>query len=110
MIIQRKTRIEPSDVVVVGGVAYRADLLNPEMPCRTQCAFWDTEAMRCRGYCLRWENSSEVVFRRLMDERLVGSKAVVTATPDVLGEEILRRKKANHQHAVVKHRKKSSMK
>ena len=68
--------IEPSDVVVVEGWVYRADIIDPDMPCRTQCAFWDAESMRCRGFCLRWENGSDVVFRRIMDARLLAADAV----------------------------------
>lgn len=103
MRIERKTDIEPSDIVVVDGTVYRASTKDGTFPCIVQCDFYDGNAGRCRGYCYRWGNCGEVVFRRLMDARMLSAEAVVTATPFDIDLEIARRQQANSEKAKARY-------
>ena len=103
MNINRKNDIDPSDIVVVDGTVYRADLMDKHFPCIVQCHMYDAEAARCRGFCYRWGNGVEVVFRRLMDARLLSAEAVVTATPFDIDLEIARRQQANSEKAKARY-------
>ena len=76
-----KTSLDPCDVVVVGSDVYRAEARIPGRPCASQCQLYDHDAERCTGYCYRWDNLDDIVFRRIMDVATLANDAVVVVTP-----------------------------
>lgn len=76
-----KKRLEPSDIVVVGDWAYRVDVPVKGRPCSEQCHLFSVGNGRCPGFCWRWGNPDEIVFRRLLPEELLAHDAPVCVTP-----------------------------
>jgi hypothetical protein len=75
-----KTRLEPSDLVVIDGEVYRADTRIHGKSCKDQCHLVDATG-GCRGYCWRWDNADDIVFRHIISATLLSSKAEVCVTP-----------------------------
>lgn len=80
MIKKVKETLEPSDVVIIRGTVYRADMMDASKPCRQQCHLYNHLRESCCGYCYRWENTGEIVFRELMPAALLGENAIVCVT------------------------------
>ena len=89
MIEKETTTLQPSDIVVIDGYAYRADIMLPKLGCEYQCHLYDTEAGKCSGYCYRWDNAEGIVFRRLMPVTLLSDKTIVCVTPDLLRKKLV---------------------
>ena len=75
-----KTRLEPSDLVVVDGEVYRTDTRIHGKSCAEQCHLVDATG-GCRGYCWRWDNADDIVFRHIISARLLSPDACVCVTP-----------------------------
>ena len=65
-----KTRLEPSDLVVIDGEVYRTDTRIHGKPCKDQCHLVDATG-GCRGYCWRWDNADDIVFRHIISATLL---------------------------------------
>lgn len=76
----QKTSIEPSDLVIVDGQVYRADL-KTKGECSAQCSLYRPEEERCTGTCYRWANADAIVFRHIMPAGLLRGDAEVCVTP-----------------------------
>lgn len=76
-----KTSLDPCDVVIIGLDAYRAEARISGRPCASQCQLYDHDAERCTGYCYRWDNLDDIVFRRIMPVGMLASDATVVVTP-----------------------------
>lgn len=78
--IEKRT-LDPSDLVVVDHVVYRADMLTKDKPCHEQCHLFDLAAGKCTGTCWRYDNCDDIVFRYITSESLLSDGAVVVVTP-----------------------------
>ena len=58
------TRVEPGELVHIGDKVYMASSWDKTRPCSEQCHLHDGVA--CNGYCFRWDNTEEVVFRFIL--------------------------------------------
>lgn len=81
------TTIEPGDLVHHHQRLWLAATFDPSRPCDIQCAMSDGEG-RCCGYCWRWENGEDVVFRFILPDMAVKEATEVVDTPDLLDEAI----------------------
>lgn len=87
-----KERIDPGDLVRVDGKVYLTATLIASKSCVEQCAL--AGGNRC-GYCFRWDNTEEVVFRYLLPDTVVKADTVVYTTPDSIGRHLMEREKKN---------------
>lgn len=101
MIEQIKTTLDPADVVCVGDWVYRVEAKDSR-PCMASCHLYDHDNERCCGYCYRWDNSDEIVFRKIMPVGMLAKDARVCVTPmwsewqEVQREKRAMQKKINH--------------
>lgn len=81
MITIEKTHIDPSDLVVVNKVVYRADLRTANTPCSEECHLFDFIKGKCPGTCYRYANFDDIVFRYIMPVGMLAEDAPVVVTP-----------------------------
>lgn len=115
--MKKKTskRIEPGELTRVGEGVYMASTWDETRPCTEQCSLAKGEA--CNGYCYRWENTEQVVFRHILPAALLGDEVELVETPDVMTGAILRlqiesstRAKLKYYNDVVKKQRESDKK
>lgn len=83
------TRLEAGDLIANGDNIFMVQTFDHERPCSEQCHLYDEKAERCNGYCYRWSNGEDFVFRKIISIGLAGDHVTVCRTPDVMGEAIL---------------------
>lgn len=86
MKVKESTRIEPGELTATRDKVYLAATLIHGKPCSEQCAMF--AGGRCSGYCYRWDNGDDVVFRFLLPDTLIGKDTEVVQTPDAIGAKV----------------------
>lgn len=81
------TTIEAGDLVSHGGKLWVASDWDKTRPCFTQCAMFGV-VDGCRGYCFRWENTEDVVFKDIPEGVRVSDASEIVETPDLIGERL----------------------
>ena len=76
---KEKTSLDPCDIVVILDDVYRVEPRIQGRPCSEQCHLHNGET--CRGYCWRWDNADDIVFRRILKVWNLSSNAEVCVTP-----------------------------
>ena len=79
------TTIEAGDLVSHGGRLWVASGWDKTRPCICQCAMFGV-CDGCRGYCFRWDNGEDVVFKSV--DTTVDFITEIVATPDLIGERL----------------------
>ena len=70
--------ILPGQVTMLGIDLYMAEKRRPHVPCIQQCDLRNRDGMtRCRGFCFRWSNSDEIVFRHIEEWELKKEQKIV---------------------------------
>lgn len=82
------TRIEPGETTDLDKRVYLAETWDKTRPCTEQCDMASGE--RCNGFCFRWANTDEVVFRYILPLAAAG-KATLVHTTDLIGEKLARK-------------------
>ncbi len=107
MIVVKKKNIEPGDLVAYRDRIYMAVSWDKSMPCASQCHLF--KESRCTGYCYRWANGEEVVFRDIIAQGLTKATTEVvdcSLLPDFLDgyqkELLSARKRASKARAAAK--------
>lgn len=59
----QKSTLEDGDIVHLQGELYQVGMRRYRMHCSIQCCMYDKDRNRCTGFCYRWNNSNEVIFR-----------------------------------------------
>ena len=75
--------ILPGQVTVFRGVLYKAVKKQPNAPCVAQCdcRMPDfTDAYGCSGFCYRWANGDDLVFRSVREADLTINDCVLVET------------------------------
>lgn len=67
------------DIVHHHGDMLRVLRKKPHIPCHYQCGLFDAEEERCSGFCWRWKNFDDIVFKKASDFR-IGDDIVITET------------------------------
>lgn len=72
--------IIPGQTTKFRGLLYRAEKKAPRIPCRMQCDCrlpdYTENNFNCSGFCYRWANGDNIVFRRI-DELPLGECVIV---------------------------------
>ena len=82
------TTIEAGDIVHQHKRLWLVETMQAGRPCSIQCAMYDAEADKCCGYCYRWSNGDDKVFRYLLPDTAVKDATEVVETPDLLAARI----------------------
>lgn len=82
------TRIEPGETTDLDKRVYLAETWDQTRPCTEQCDMASGES--CNGFCFRWNNTEEVIFRYILPLAVAG-KATLVHTPDLIGEKLERK-------------------
>ena len=80
--------IEAGDMVHHHKRLWLVETMQAGRPCSIQCAMYDAEADKCCGYCYRWANGDDKVFRYLLPDTAVKDAAEVVETPDLIGAKV----------------------
>ena len=80
------TTIEAGDIVCHGKRLWVASGWDKTRPCCVQCAMCGDDG--CRGYCFRWDNTEDVVFKDIPDGVTVDDVAEIVETPDLIGKRL----------------------
>lgn len=102
MKVKTATMIEPGELVANKDDLYMAVAFVKGMSCTSQCAFFDPKRGRCSGYCLRWDNWDEVVFRRILPMAATKADTEVVSTPDLIEAELTRRRQDQKLEALAR--------
>lgn len=81
------TTIEAGDIVSHGKRLWVSSDWDKTRPCFTQCAMFGV-VDGCRGYCFRWDNGEDVVFKDIPEGVTVDDVAEIVETPDLIGERL----------------------
>ncbi len=95
------TRVEPGELVHVGDKVYMASSWDKKRPCSEQCHLHD--GVSCNGYCFRWDNTEEVVFRFILPDVVVSDSTIVVETPDFITAALLGAKMESTARAKMKY-------
>lgn len=82
------TTIEAGDIVSHGKRLWVASDWDKTRPCFTQCAMFGV-VDGCRGYCFRWDNTEDVVFKDIPEGVTVDDASEIVETPDLIGEKFM---------------------
>ena len=87
MEIQYKTKLKEGDIVTRFGVAFVA-MKRTTRRCVKECDMFDTTRNRCNGFCFRWDNPDDIVFKLKCDESRLpfDSTIVQTMTSKLMAE------------------------
>ena len=80
--------IEAGDMVHHHERLWLVETMRAGRPCSAQCAMYDADADKCCGYCYRWANGDDKVFRYLLPDTAVKEATEVVETPDLLAARI----------------------
>lgn len=80
--------IEAGDIVHHHKRLWLVETMQAGSPCSIQCAMYDADADKCCGYCYRWSNGYDKVFRYLLPDTAVKEATEVVETPDLIGEKL----------------------
>ena len=80
--------IEAGDIVHHHKRLWLVETMQAGSPCSAQCAMYDADADKCCGYCYRWANGDDKVFRYLLPATAVKDATEVVETPDLLAARI----------------------
>ena len=75
-----RTTLEVGDLVHHEGKVWIAERMDTTRPCEVQCAMHDGNS--CHGYCFRWDNGEDFVFRFILPDMAVKEATTIVATPD----------------------------
>lgn len=75
-----KTNLEVGDLVHHEGRVWLAERMDATRPCEVQCAMHDGTS--CHGFCYRWDNGDDFVFRFILPDMAVKEATTIVATPD----------------------------
>ena len=81
-----KTTLEVGDLVSHAGKVWLAERMDNHRPCEVQCAMHD--GTTCPGYCWRWDNGEDFVFRFILPDIAVKDATTIVATPDLIAERL----------------------
>ena len=81
-----RTTLEVGDLVHHAGKVWIAERMDATRPCEVQCAMHD--GTTCPGYCYRWDNGDDFVFRFILPDMAVKDTTTIVATPDLLAARI----------------------
>lgn len=95
------TSVEPGELVHIGDKVYMASSWDKKRPCSEQCHLHDGVA--CNGYCFRWDNTEEVVFRFILPDVVVGDGTIVVETPDLITAALVGAKMESTARAKMKY-------
>lgn len=95
------TRVEPGELVHIGDNVYMASSWDKTRPCSEQCALY--EGGTCNGYCFRWDNTEEVIFRFILPDVVVGDGTIVVETPDLITAALVGAKMESTARAKMKY-------
>lgn len=95
------TRVEPGELVHIGDKVYMASSWDKTRPCSEQCHLHDGVA--CNGYCFRWDNTEEVVFRFILPDVVVSDDTTVVSTPDLVTAALVGAKMESTARAKMKY-------
>ena len=74
-----KTSLDSCDIVVILDDVYRVESRIHGVPCASQCHLHN--GVTCRGYCWRWDNGDDIVFRHILKVWQMADNAEVCVTP-----------------------------
>lgn len=81
-----RTTLEVGDLVHHEGKVWIAERMDANRPCEVQCAMHDGTG--CHGYCWRWDNGEDFVFRFILPDMAVKEATTIVATPDLIAERL----------------------
>lgn len=81
-----RTTLEVGDLVHHAGRVWLAERMDATRPCEVQCAMHD--GTTCPGYCYRWDNGEQFVFRFILPDMAVKDTTTIVATPDRMAEKL----------------------
>lgn len=99
-----KQSLDPCDIVVILDDVYRVEPRIHGVPCASQCHLHDGDG--CRGYCWRWDNADDIVFRHLLKVWQLSANAEVCVTPTWREWEQVQRDQHNKRQTEYRDRKK----
>lgn len=81
-----RTALEVGDLVHHAGKVWIAERMDTNRTCEVQCAMHD--GTTCPGYCYRWDNGDDFVFRFILPDMAVKDTTTIVATPDRMAEKL----------------------
>ena len=85
-------------------VLHRGDVFTVITGSCEECSMMDARERRCRGYCYRWPDMENLVFRFVGIEEYFPSTHIVCVSEDTIGRKIDEIKRLKNYHYVLKGR------